>query len=62
MLMEIPLSGVGLGLLILAVVVGSILRFALDIGLGLASDELWVWIGLRRTRRPRFPWSDRTGG
>ena len=59
--MEIPLSGIGLGLLIVAVVVAFVLLFVLDIGVSLASDELGDWIKRRRKHRPRFPWSDRTG-
>jgi hypothetical protein len=59
--MEIVLSGIGLGLLILAVVVGFVLLFALDIGLSLATEEIWAWFNKRRTHPRRFPWSDRTG-
>ncbi len=59
--METRLFGFGLGLVVVAAVVGLVLLLALDIGLGLATEELWDWIKRHRKRRPRFPWSDRTG-
>jgi hypothetical protein len=55
------LSGVGIGLLIFAVLVAFVFLLAFDIGLGLATQELTGWLKRRRQRRPRFPWTDRTG-
>jgi len=49
------LSGVGVGLLIIALLVGFLVFFILDIGSSFASQELAEWLKNRRGKRTRQP-------
>jgi hypothetical protein len=56
------LAGVGLGLLIFAVLIAFILLFVLDVGLGLMAQDVSEWLTRRRAKdAPKQPWTDRTG-
>lgn len=56
------LTGIGGGLILLAAVIGFLLPFVLDIGLGLMTQELSAWRARRRAKEPpQQPWTDRTG-
>ena len=59
--MDALFSGIGIGLVIIALLVGYLFLFAVDIGLGLATQEFADWLKRRRERGPRLPWTDRTG-